>query len=234
MGGREWLRDKTAPIAAAVQRGLDPGDYLSGRMSNAVLPPAKRGKVKIDTGNTTVVVVGGGADGYLGSDQTAAHDYADKFSNRKFFTHLEAKFLREPVLRSIEERAHGGPIILIGHSWGGPQAYELARDLKARGNSVIGLFTADPVSRISSGTRPNTFWVNVAAASQARDATDHVASVGGKPSALPVQSADVDAVASGHHVDLDKIMQQPLNNGISAEDQIKALVRAASKAAPID
>jgi pimeloyl-ACP methyl ester carboxylesterase len=233
-GGKEWWREKTAPIADAVKRGLEPGDYLSGRMSNAVRPPEKHGRAQVDTGDTTVVVVGGGADGYWGPQHDTAHDYADRFSNKKFFTHLETKFRREAVLRSIEDRAKGGPIVLVGHSWGGPQAYELARDLRDRGNTVLGLITADPVSRMSSGARPKTFWVNVAASSQSPDDSDRIAAIGGKPSALPVDSADVDAVASGHHVGLARLMRQRLNNGISAEDQIKALVRAASRMAPRD
>lgn len=231
-GGKEWLREKTAPIADAVKRGLEPGDYLSGRLRNAVQAPEKYGRERIDTGDTTVVVVGGGADGYTTSDFSGARAYADSFSNKKFFTHLETKLRREAVLRSIEERAKGGPIILVGHSWGGPQAYELARDLTDRGNSVIGLFTADPVSSKPSGARPRTFWVNVAAASRSPNLSDHIAKFGGKPSQLPVRTADIDATGAGHHEELASIMQQRLNGGVSAEDQIQALVKTASRVAP--
>ena len=173
-GGKEWLREKTAPIADAVKRGLEPGDYLSGRLRNAVQAPEKYGRERIDTGDTTVVVVGGGADGYTTSDFSGARAYADSFSNKKFFTHLETTLRREAVLRSIEERAKGGPIILVGHSWGGPQAYELARDLTDRGNSA----------------------------------------------------------GAGHHEELASLMQQRLDGGVSAENQIQALVKTASRVAP--
>jgi|GEM_PF-4105468 len=70
---------------------------------------------------------------------------------------------RGGMMRAIRDSARGGPVVLVGHSYGGDTAYELADSLGAR---VRLLVTLDPVSPRREGQsvpRPAAVgrWINV-------------------------------------------------------------------------
>lgn len=163
------------------------------------------GRDKIDTGDATVIVVGGADDrrSRIGEGQYS------EYYNAMYFEHGSVN--NDKAILEIEQRAKGGPIILIGHSWGASEAYKAARALRDRGNNVVMLITADPVSKIrGSGPPPDTLWVNINAKTDSPDQSDWVAEAGGKPSRLPTDRAQINATVPGHHRELPEMMDHPL------------------------
>lgn len=188
------------------------GAYARDSARLAAMQPSTLPSVPPDFSN--LFIVGGGLDGY-GPGQS---DHADRLS-RQYpgstpLTHLRASYRQEQVLEEIIESYErtGRPIDLVGHSWGGPAAYDLALELSRRGIPVRTLVTADPVGRRGrSPLPPEINWVNINADPRSPRSVDNlVAQVGGKPSWLPVRNADANTVVAVDHLDLAGMISSPL------------------------
>ena len=87
------------------------------------------------------------------------------------------------TINSIRRDKPCGPINLIGHSFGGNTAVDIAAALGAKGVLVDTLITIDPVSfpwsRSSVGANVGQ-WININAAPDSTDYSDLVASIGRK------------------------------------------------------
>ena len=106
----------------------------------------------------------------------------------------------------------GGRVNLIGHSWGGPDAFRVAARLAKRGLYVTSLITLDPVSgpfRRPAGSVEPAFWMNVLAIPDRLDRSDRLAVLppfSRKPSSLPTSAADRSVTVALHHWDVDGMM----------------------------
>lgn len=89
----------------------------------------------------------------------------------------------------------GGPVNVVGHSYGGPDAYNAVAIANRRGLHVDNLITLDPVSGPIGRARPGpqAGWMNIYAHPHDPDFSDGITSlwaVSHKPSTLPVQDAE--------------------------------------------
>jgi thioesterase domain-containing protein len=107
----------------------------------------------------------------------------------------------------------GGPVNVVGHSYGGPDAYNAVAIANRQGLHIDNLITLDPVSgpigRVVGPAHPDT-WVNVHAEPRRPDNSDRITSIWGvshKPSNLPVQQAEQTQAALNHR-DVEGMMQQ--------------------------
>jgi pimeloyl-ACP methyl ester carboxylesterase len=115
------------------------------------------------------------------------------------------------VLRAIARHQDGGPVNLIGHSWGAIDAYNVAILARRRGLRVDNLLTVDPVggrfllARPRRGERPG-LWTSIVAHPPVRHQSDAMAELGGKPSRLPTAEADRQYRVDAHHFDVEAMM----------------------------
>jgi thioesterase domain-containing protein len=106
----------------------------------------------------------------------------------------------------------GGSANLIGHSWGGPDAYRAASRLARDGLYVASLITLDPVAgpfRRPRGAVGPVFWLNVSTTPEVRDRSDRLTRIfplSRKPSSLPLDKADQAIELNLHHWDVDRMM----------------------------
>lgn len=111
-----------------------------------------------------------------------------------------------PVRRAILAAAiQGDAVHLVGHSWGGPDAWRAAAWSAARGLPVRALITLDPVAgpfRRTFRGAPACPWLNVVAAPTRPDHSDRLTRLGGvsrKPSGLPTACATREVVLDLNH-----------------------------------
>jgi pimeloyl-ACP methyl ester carboxylesterase len=115
------------------------------------------------------------------------------------------------VLRAIARHQDGGPVNLIGHSWGAIDAYNVAVQARRRGLRVDNLLTVDPVggrfllARPRQGERPGN-WTSIVAEPPVHDQSDRMAVLGGKPSRLPIVEADRQCRVEANHFDVEAMM----------------------------
>ena len=114
----------------------------------------------IDVTGKETIFIGGGCDGYC-PGQEIVKSYAESVG-AKFFTHMQSIDIMTAVMNA---NARGEPVVLIGHSLGGPEALRRSAD----GNKVDLLVTVDPVGSLSNRTmrRMDNFdglWVDIRAA----------------------------------------------------------------------
>ena len=105
----------------------------------------------------------------------------------------------------------GGPVNVVGHSYGGPDAYNAAVRAGREGLRVDNLVTLDPVTAFfakpESG-RPVGSWTNVTAVppEPLRDWFTHIPFLSKNPSTLPANVADRRPSVAAQHGDVDLLM----------------------------
>lgn len=159
------------------------------------------------------VFIGGGADDLMpggGVLRDYAHRYA-KETQRAVIYLPNARVRR--LVRVLDAAVGGGQIVnVIGHSWGGPDAYRAVAALARRGVFVTTLITLDPVAgplRRPHQPLTSVFWLNVAATPETADRSDRLTALpplSRKPSSLPVRAADQAISLALHHWDVDGMM----------------------------
>ena len=117
------------------------------------------------------------------------------------------------VVNAIRDaNRNGGPVNVVGHSYGGPDAYNAAAIANRQGLRVDNLITIDPVSGPSRrviGTAQPGAWLNLQAHSDHPDFSDRLTGIpwfAHKPSALPIAQADQSAVLKANHRDVEDLM----------------------------
>lgn len=138
----------------------------------------------------------------------------------------------------------GGPVNVVGHSWGGPDAYNAVAQATGQGLRVDNLITLDPVKGLIGeydGPHGAGRWLNVQVAPSKPDYTDAITSIppfSAKPSNLPTANADQDVQLDLNHRDVDAMMR--LSGARDLLDQSRsanpppAVARSASPSAPRD
>ena len=132
------------------------------------------------------VFIGGGGDSFSAIVRSYRGDFAREFSDRKtdYFGWGDSAGILDAI-RSTRRDNPCAPINLIGHSWGGDTAVDVAAALNADGINVDSLATIDPVSwpwsRSAVGENVNQ-WINVSSAPSSSNgfAGDAWARIGGK------------------------------------------------------
>lgn len=108
----------------------------------------------------------------------------------------------------------GGPVNVIGHSYGGPDAYNAVAIANRQGLHVDNLITLDPVggptNRVLGMASPER-WMNVHTTPDRPDLSDWLttlAPLAHKPSALPIAQADQNIELRLNHRDVEGMMGQ--------------------------
>ncbi len=181
----------------AVKRTLDIGQFAKSIYAKAV-----------------DIFIGGGGDdlAFLGLGVLA--DYARRHG---VATGRSVLYLpngrRGRLRRAIAVAAdRNEPVCLIGHSWGGPDAWRAGTWAAARGLPVRALITLDPVA----GPLRRRFtgelacpWLNVVAQPAAPDRSDRLTGLHGlsrKPSGLPTAKATQEVVLNLNHWNVADMM----------------------------
>jgi thioesterase domain-containing protein len=129
-----------------------------------------------------------------------------------------------------QANARGGAVNLVGHSFGGTDAYNVAVAAAKEGLRIDNLITIDPVgggfglARRRPGAIAVGRWTNVTGAPQKPNRNDRIARLGGKPSQLPVADADPAVAVDANHEDVDAMM------AAGARDVLDGSHRAANNA----
>jgi len=160
------------------------------------------------------IFIGGGADDLL--PHGVMRDYAEAYARQtgrptRYFPNARIGGVVDAIQQGD---ANGGPVNVVGHSWGGPDAYNAVARANAAGLPVDNLITLDPVSgpsRAVEGVAHAGTWMNVYGHPVQPDFTDQIASfpwLAHKPSDLPVPLADEPINVRLHHGDAEGMMQQ--------------------------
>ncbi|WP_397404456.1 hypothetical protein [Phenylobacterium sp.] len=108
----------------------------------------------------------------------------------------------------------GGPVNVVGHSYGGPDAFNATVRAGREGLRVDNLVTVDPVTAFRAAPergRPLGVWTNVKAAPAAPDLSDWITNRGifsSNPSRLPVDEATAQNSVAGSHKNVDLMMRE--------------------------
>jgi len=189
---------------------LQIGDLLSNIKPPPVSAPTTRAEPdSIAKGPVTFV---GGA-----SDRNSAIVYKEyerlKFAHpeipSRYFAHDENSDI-ENYIKSLPQ---GAPVTLIGHSWGGDTATQVARALPKRIDTLI---TVDPVSLFTpffhsydSIAKSVRRWVNVNAVPDGEPSPgDKVARWGGHWGGGPVGAANNSIFMNAHHEQFSRMLNQ--------------------------
>lgn len=160
------------------------------------------------------IFIGGGFDDLPGFG--VMRQYAEQYAAETgrptlYFPNARTAAVVDAIARAA---ASGGPVNVIGHSYGGPDAYAAVARANRAGVRVDNLVTLDPVSGPSAAirgvARPGT-WMNVRAEADRPDQSDWIADrrpFSYKPSALPVEQADRAVSVRLNHRDVDEMMRQ--------------------------
>jgi thioesterase domain-containing protein/acyl carrier protein len=100
--------------------------------------------------------VGGSAMAYLGLvEQLPTHIPVCAFNNELDDAADDVARMATRYLREMRQRQASGPYYLLGYSFGGVVAYEMARQLVAEGSEVAGLFMIDTPAPLYGDEDPN-------------------------------------------------------------------------------
>jgi len=172
------------------------------RTSPQPASPPKVGRGGVD------IFVGGGADRLIGRNTLDYQRNYARSSGRqtRYVSHLDTGGLEQAIR---EGGKSGGPVNVVGHSYGGTAAYNT---IKSRPDlRVDNLVTIDPVGRLSrgrSGFTPTQVgnWTNVTAQPGKLNLSDVVALVGGKAPAIPTDYADSNFYVKTNHANFEDMM----------------------------
>ncbi|MBX9813407.1 MAG: RHS repeat-associated core domain-containing protein [Sphingomonas sp.] len=165
-----------------------------------------------DSSGRRTVFIGGGCDGYCTKSTNIVKDYSA--GRGSFYTHTQ----RAAALREIlAAAANKEKIIIIGHSWGGSAAAQIAASAERAGVSVDLLATIDPVGRLSADDlrildKMNGLWANISVAwknSNDKSQGDSIADWGKWfTGETQTSHADVDEVSQSTHEDFSGMLNQ--------------------------
>lgn len=104
---------------------------------------------------------------------------------------------------------------------GGVAAFEAAEE---SGRTIDLLVTVDPVGGSGTPDRPENVqtWVNITAYPTTPFSSDNiVAAIGGKPSNLPIDQADINLGADRNHQEFGAMLNDHSFDGLTLEDLIR-------------
>ena len=207
--GRKDSSDGARPDPSRISRapGLLPAPQSWDACAHQ--PPASR-----ELQGGLDIFVGGGADDLMpggGVMRSYSDDYAKQTGRpTRYLPNAQVAHIVDAIR---EGNATGGPVNIVGHSWGGPDAYNAAAAAATDGLKVDNLVTLDPVSgpigAVYGAPHAKT-WMNVYAAPAETDYTDlitHLPPLSRKPSNLPVHKADRPVAVARNHWDVAGMMR---------------------------
>lgn len=160
------------------------------------------------------IFIGGGGDDLAWLGLGVVRAYATRYAAETGRPTLYAPNARVGLLlRRILRQAPEGALNIVGHSWGGPDAYRLALAAERRGIEVASLITLDPVAgpiRPAPQGELAAPWLNVVAAPSAPDASDRLTRRppwSRKPSGLPVTRAAACVELDLNHWNVEAMMR---------------------------
>lgn len=215
-GRREQVDSYTQTRKAALQDGYVAAPSRAGMSMNpADLPP-----IAAPPDRVVVVFISGAAD--VKKSRRVA-EYVQDFPvtdwrSRETFTWDDAAGA-EAFIRS---QPPGTRIRLVGHSYGGDTAAQIAADMGAAGSPLDMLVTIDPVGH---GTSANFFervhqgarrWINVnATGGSSSERSNLIAGLGGSWDYAPMGYADEFINVPETHIEFGRMMEAELANGRS-------------------
>jgi pimeloyl-ACP methyl ester carboxylesterase len=175
-------------------------------------PPAKEWRGGMD------IFVGGGGDDlpiHPGFSLGVMHDvFRDYTKDTGRPTTYVANGRVDQIVDAIREGNRTlGPVNVIGHSYGGPDAYDAVAQARKLGLRVDNLATLDPVTGFyakPAGPNGAGHWINVQATTARPNFSDAVTNLGvlsQKPSSLPVADADRSVSIEANHEDVGRMMR---------------------------
>jgi pimeloyl-ACP methyl ester carboxylesterase len=184
-------------------------------------PPSPRPGITASS-PTLVIFVGGAADKMTG----LVRNYEDEFRGSANRGHRRSAYFSNTAMDEIMARITAEPqetrIVLVGHSWGGDTAAQVAAALGQQGRPVDTLITVDPVGRgvsegflgrVRAGSRE---WVNIRAHGAAvRDTSDSIAALGGRYGDRPRGHATRHIEAPVSHDNFGQLLRFPDSAGAS-------------------
>jgi pimeloyl-ACP methyl ester carboxylesterase len=158
-----------------------------------------------------VVFVGGAGD----QDSAIVYGEYERFKfarpdiPSRYFSHDENR----AISNYIKTLPDGAPVTLIGHSWGGDTAAQVALNLPKR---ITRLITVDPVGTFTPWLHSYDAiaksvgkWTNInAQPGEERTAGDRVAGFGGRWGTGPAGAAHNFVTLNGHHDDFSRMLNQ--------------------------
>lgn len=200
--------------------------FWSGRSRPAPPPPRERH-------DGLDIFVGGLFDDLPLARTGVTRDYAKTYAKEtgrptRYFGNARV----DEVLGAIRDaNATGGPVDVVGHSYGGPDAYSAAVRARREGLRVDNLLTLDPVTAFFAKPqkgRAAGSWINVKAVTDRPNTSDritHIPVLSENPSRLPTGVADRHASVEAHHEDVESMMRHGGARGIlDASRQLPAPV----------
>ena len=189
--------------------------FWSGRSRPAPPPPRERH-------DGLDIFVGGLWDDLPLSWTGVTRDYAKKYAREtgrptRYFGNGRV----DQVVGAIRDaNATGGPVNVVGHSYGGPDAYNASVRARREGLRVDNLVTLDPVTAFFAKPqegRPAGSWINVKAVTDRANWSDkitHIPVLSENPSRLPTRAADRKSSVEAHHEEVGTMMRQGGARGI--------------------
>ncbi|MBO9707336.1 MAG: RHS repeat-associated core domain-containing protein [Caulobacter sp.] len=163
---------------------------------------------RVDPTGEVDIFVGGfnDANSRIVKSYSEAYKLAHPDRTVLYFEHRQGRLIQNAINAGSKD---GEPVNLIGHSYGASTAGKAA---DAATGTVTNLVTIDPVGRSGTlgGKKPGNVenWMNVVADPSNPNKSDLVASLGGKPSSLPVESADSNVVVDANHENFPDMMRK--------------------------
>ena len=201
---------QTRRAAQATER---PG--VAAAPSSAGAPTAK-----LPIPPTFVAFIGGGGDAETGIVREFREGARNEIAPRstEYFAHVE----RARVLARIAAQPAGTRIVLVGHSWGGDTAAQVAATLGQQGRPVATLITVDPVGRglsedfmrrVRGGASE---WINIRATGGGWDDwSNMVAALGSRYGSFPQGCATRHIEAPFRHADFASLLRARSGDGYS-------------------
>jgi pimeloyl-ACP methyl ester carboxylesterase len=175
---------------------------------------------------TLVILIGGGGDKKSGivRGRDGREALRDDLGHREraYFFHDQAT----DIMERISTTPAGTRIVIVGHSWGGDRAAQVAAELGQIGRPVDTLITIDPVGfhtsddffrRVRLGSRE---WINVRAVPETQNFSDRIAMMGRRYGDDPARRATRHIHAPHNHNEFERMLRFRDPSGLSALDRM--------------
>jgi thioesterase domain-containing protein len=173
---------------------------------------------------TLVILIGGGGD----KTTRVVGRLLEPGPFRQDLGHRELAYFHHDQADDIMDRISAAPeatrIVIVGHSWGGDRAAQVAAAMGQRGRPVDTLITIDPVGnhtsddyyrRVRWGSRE---WINVRAVPERPNFSDRVARMGRRYGDEPLNRATRHIRAPFNHSEFARMLRFQDASGPSALD----------------